>query len=417
MARLKNSSNATTNSNSLPANKQKGKKICTCCHQEKKLTDFYLSYSPMYSLDQRVPVCKECCKSSVLNEDGTIDYMRLKELLMHIDKPLYYDQLYAAEISVKKENSYLSDTETALHGSEILSKYFTLVAMRQDRATSFSDSEKDGFMHPNTNRSDKELNMIKNKYYPLFNHKSVSLKSDNNADEKVSNNSPTTFNKQEEIVKWTKRDKQNMKYVISTIGYDPFEDVGLTEFDKKYCFNILAGYCDTPGISEDGHKMHSVIEMTILYAQCRKITEEMNTEFKKSHVDDNTISKLASSKSQLLSSISKIAQDNNISSKYNKNSKQGQNSLSSKMKEMEENGFDDVRVNLFDIKTSQAFKQIDEISNTNIANQLTLDSNEYTDIIKEQREMITQYESDIDELREENRTLKNKIIDLENSGR
>ena len=84
---------------------------------------------------------------------------------------------------------------------------------------------------------------------------------------------------------------------------------------------------------------------------------------------------------------------------------------------MEENGFSEIEVNLFDIKTSEAFKQIDQISNENIANQLTLDSNEYTDIIKEQREMITSYEDQLDELQEENRMLKNKIIDLENHKR
>lgn len=50
----------------LPANQQKGKKVCTCCHDDKNLTDFYYSSSLMYSLDERIPVCKECCKTSVL---------------------------------------------------------------------------------------------------------------------------------------------------------------------------------------------------------------------------------------------------------------------------------------------------------------------------------------------------------------
>lgn len=57
----------------LPANQQKGKKVCTCCYGEKNLTDFYYSSSPMYSLDERIPVCKECCKTSVLAEDGAIE--------------------------------------------------------------------------------------------------------------------------------------------------------------------------------------------------------------------------------------------------------------------------------------------------------------------------------------------------------
>ena len=84
-----------------PANKQKGKKVCTCCHKEKNLTDFYLSYSPMYSLDKRIHVCKNCCKTSVLNDDNTINYPKFKNLLMQIDKPLYYDLIDYAIESIK----------------------------------------------------------------------------------------------------------------------------------------------------------------------------------------------------------------------------------------------------------------------------------------------------------------------------
>lgn len=169
----KNSSNTLAGKDSLPANKQKGKKVCTCCHENKNMTAFYLSYSPMYSLDQRVPICKECCKKYALNSDGTIDYSKLKELLMHIDKPLYYDQLSSAESSVKKENSYLNDEEVSLHGYDILSKYFTLIAMRQDRSKSYNDSKNENYIHSNTNRSKKELDSIQKKYTILFNNSSI----------------------------------------------------------------------------------------------------------------------------------------------------------------------------------------------------------------------------------------------------
>lgn len=147
-----------------PANKQKGKKQCTCCHKEKRMTEFYLSYSPMYSLDKRVPVCKECCKNSCLNDNGSIDFEKLKELLRNIDKPLYYDLISSAEESIKKENSYLGDEDLQFKGYDILSKYFTLVAMRQDRAKSYSDSEKEGFMHTNNNRKNSEKKDIIDKF-------------------------------------------------------------------------------------------------------------------------------------------------------------------------------------------------------------------------------------------------------------
>lgn len=374
-------------------------KICTSCGRELPLsTGFYSSKSPLFALDKKINICKECFINNSLNQNtGEIDEVKFKNMLRRTDFPYYRDNLQSASNQYAKEHGYVSAEDVKYHGDDIIKLYMKNVnSLRQLSSKTFEDSEKDGFIQKRSTVLKKTDDNIK-----VLNDAT---------DKKISGN-------QQEEVKWSKKDKQNMKYVISTIGYDPFEDLGLSEYDKKYCFNILAGYCDTSGISEDGHKMHSVVEMTVLYAQCRKITEEMNVEFNKDDVDDTKISKLSSSKSTLLSSISKIAQDNNISSNYNKNSKQGQDSLSSKMKEMEENGFSEIEVNLFDIKTSEAFKQIDQISNENIANQLTLDSNEYTDIIKEQREMITTYENQLDELQEENRMLKNKIIDLENRKR
>ena len=116
----------------------------------------------MYSLDERIPVCKECCKTSVLADDGRIHFDKFKDLLRNIDKPLYFDLLFSSEESVKKENSYLSDEEVSLHGYEILQKYFMMVVMRQDKAKSYSDAEKEGFIHQNSNRTKKEKDEILN---------------------------------------------------------------------------------------------------------------------------------------------------------------------------------------------------------------------------------------------------------------
>ena len=380
--------------------KPKKMKVCTSCGRELPLsTGFYSSKSPLFALDKKINICKECFINNSLNHaTGEIDEVKFKNMLRRTDFPYYRDNLQSATNQYAKEHGYVSDEDIRYHGDDIIKLYMKNVnSLRQLSSKTFEDSERDGFLQ-------KRSTVMKNA------DDSITMLSASST-EKISSQTS------KDEVKWSKKDKQNMKYVISTIGYDPLEDLGMSDYDKKYCYNILAGYCDTSGISEDGHKLHSVIEMAILYAQCRKLTEEMNAEFNRENVDDTKISKLSSSKSTLLSSIATIAKDNNIASNYNKNSKQGQDSLSSKMKEMEANGFSEIEVNLFDIKTSEAFKQIDQISNENIANQLTLDSNEYTDIIKEQREMITSYEDQLDELQEENRMLKNKIIDLENHKR
>ncbi len=195
-----------------PANEQKGKKVCTCCHESKKTTDFYFSSSPMYSLDGRIPVCKECCKTSVLTEDGRIDFDRFKDLLRNIDKPLYFDLLFSSEESVKKENSYLSDEEVSLHGYEILQKYFTLVVMRQDKSRSYSDSEKEGFIHQNSNRTKKEKEEILNRYSDLINqclkvpNKSANTKTQVNYSPHIQNDAEELIYDDKWMGKYTQKD-------------------------------------------------------------------------------------------------------------------------------------------------------------------------------------------------------------------
>lgn len=371
--------------------KQSEKKVCTACHRELPLSKFYMSNSPLHSLDKKTPICKDCTINNSINlETGEIDEVKFKKILMQLDKPFYKDSIISARNQYLAEHSFVTEEEANYKGADIIKIYMKNVAsLRQLSSKSYSDSERDGFIQKNSTVIVQEKT--------------------------TKNNTPSSEKDLE--IKWSKKDKQNMKYVISMLGYDPYEEVGLSESDRKYCFNILSGYFDTDGIAEDGHKMQSVIEIAMLYCQCKKITEAINIELSKDDSNDSKVQKLTASKSSLLASISTIAKDNNIASNYNKNSKQGQNSLSSKMKEMEENGFSDIKVNFFDIKTSEAFRQIDEISNNNIANQLTLDSNEYTEIVKEQREMIQEYTAQIDTLTEENRKLKNQIIDLENKKR
>lgn len=221
--------------------------------------------------------------------------------------------------------------------------------------------------------------------------------------------------KEERETRWSKADKQNMNYCISVCGYDPFDNCGMTDMDRKYCFNILAGYCDSQGVAEDGHKVQSVIQIAQSQLQCRKLDEFINAELLSTHPEEKRIKELTSTKKQLLDSIAKIAQDNNISSAYNQNSKRGANTLSAKMKEIADNGFESIYVNAFDIETCEAMQQIANISAKAIMDELTFDANDYSSMVKDQREMIVDYDKKNKALEEENRILKNQIIDLENS--
>ena len=96
--------------------------------------------------------------------------------------------------------------------------------------------------------------------------------------------------------RWSKKDRQNMEYSISTIGYDPFEDINMTQNDRKYCFNILAGYLDIEGIREDGHKMQSVVQIAQMQLQCKKLDELINQELLNIQVDESKVKNLTATK-------------------------------------------------------------------------------------------------------------------------
>ena len=153
-----------TGNKPLPANKQKGEKVCNFCHESKKLTNFYISKNPIHSVDERVPICKECIAKASLNEDGTINELELNKILKLISRPYYKDLIESSIQSFKREHSYIEDDKVQYYGKEILQKYFTLIAMRQDRDKSYEDSEREGFVHRTSNTPKSTKERIAQKY-------------------------------------------------------------------------------------------------------------------------------------------------------------------------------------------------------------------------------------------------------------
>ncbi|MEG2380702.1 MAG: hypothetical protein RSB38_03275 [Oscillospiraceae bacterium] len=349
-----------TSSKTAAAKKKKEKPhyTCMCCLEDKVETDFYKSLHTRvwnYS-NKRVLVCKACMDS--LMSEYSARYGEQNALIVCcalLDIP-FYGAAYKAVIE-KNSNFTIGMYTRMLNGSQYKQHTF---------ANTLIDGE-------------------------------------------LSKREEIVRHEQETGTKWSVKDKQNKNYVTSIIGYDPFDDMGMTEYDRKYCFNILSSYCDTDDIRDDGHKIQSVIELTQLQLQCKKINELFNSELMSSSPDETTIKNLSGAKSTLLASISKIAQDNNINSGSNGTSKQGKSAISCKMKDMLEDGFDAVKVSLYDINTSAAMKQIADLSNQSIMEQLTWDANEYTQMIKEQRETLLSLREIVDRLMEENRILKNQI--------
>ena len=386
--------------NSIATNKQKGKKTCSCCKVPKNLTEFYLSYSPMYSIDQRTPICKECCKTYALNEDGTINFPKLKELLRQIDKPLYYDLLWSATESIKKENSYLSDEETNLHGNEILSKFFTLVVMRQDRAKSFSDSEADSHMHQNNNRSVEEKEKILNKYLPLFNIDTAPINTSSNILQKSSE------------VEWSQQDIQNMEYAIDIIGYDPF--VGYPENDRRFLFNQLAPYLEDDDIADDAYKLSQILQIVDNNKQIRQCDVRIaNLDPIR---DAESIKTLNSIKKDLVQSNDKIAKENEISVKNRSNKDVGRSTLTYLMRDLRNKNFDKAEADYYDQLRSSGTRWAVDMSITSIIQNGMFDENDKKEIYETQLYLIDKLNQELDECKEKIRLLLLEIDRLKAGG-
>lgn len=330
---------------------------CTCCGKEKLEEEFYSNkWSRVFVINKRkVPICKDCIQS--LFEEYTKRFdekTALAIICANLDMPFYPD-LYA---SITKANSYFT-----------LGLYIRQLNTAQYRHSTFQNSITD-------------VKMIQ-----------MNGSSDDGA-----------------AAKWSKQDKTNMNYVISVIGYDPFDGCNMTDDDRKYCYNLLSGYCDIDGIKDDSHKMIGCIQIVQNQLQIRKIDEIINPELNDPNFDEGKLKALTESKKKLQDNITKIAQDNNISSKAN--GKRGKNAFTQKMKDMSEDGYEPARPNLFDIKTSESFKQVATISAQCILDQLGFDDGDYSTMVKEQRETIATLREKNEALEEENRNLKNELFDI-----
>jgi hypothetical protein len=200
-------------------------------------------------------------------------------------------------------------------------------------------------------------------------------------------------------------DKQNMKDVIKILGYDPFELEA--EQDQKYLYNKLIDYLDDSTI-EDNFKLPVVIEIVKGFSQVERINQLITQIYESEDAIEKgkEIKELMSTRTNALGSILSMAKDNGISANYSRNKSKGAGTLSGILKDLLNKDFSEAHVNLFDIETSEGIKQVADISNRSISDQLKWDENSYTEMLVEQRKIINEVSMENIELKEKVRLLE-----------
>jgi hypothetical protein len=358
--------------NAKQSNIEESKKIkCPCCNRELTLnsSNFYKSSKSEYEkTDGFCYTCKQCLRSLCFFEDNTINLKGIHTVLEMLNKPF-----------IKAEYMKLLSK-----GSFDIGTFLKNVSFNQYSKMTYADSDSD------ENGNEK-----------------------NNKNE-VSKNSNQNSIKQEVII--TTDDKKNEDDVLRILGYDPFESEN--QIDKKYLYNRLIDFLDESTL-EDSFKLPAVIEIVKSFNQIDKINQaiaSITSDIDKMASGGNVIKSLIDSKEKMLKTILALAKDNGISVNHNNSKSKGSGTLSGIMKKLQELGFDEASVNLFNVETANGLKQVADISNKSILEQLMFDENDSFEMIKEQRILIDEYRSKCEKLEEENRQLKIKLFKLKDGG-
>jgi hypothetical protein len=167
---------------------------------------------------------------------------------------------------------------------------------------------------------------------------------------------------------------------------------------------------------EDSFKLPIVIEIVKSFNQIDKINQSlalMTTDIKNIQTNVGGVKGLLETKDKIYRAILAMAKDNGISVNHSTNKSKGSGTLSGLIKKLQEKGFMEIEVNLYDVETCEGIQQVANISNSSIMKQLQFDENDYAEMLSQQRKMIADLDSKNIKLEEEVRLLK---VQLQSAG-
>lgn len=349
---------------------------CFLCGKPKKKDKFYKNTDPLCESGCS-PICMDCARKIALRIDvNGEEHEPTKEsiiqALRYLNKP-FYESLYNSSIQ-ESENSITGKSKT-----NVWTSYIKNVSMPQYIGYTFSDSD-------------------------LFKEKIVY------EDEKTTDDVVKGRENQDTYSSFTK----NKNDVVRLLGYNPFEKEAIS--DQPFLYSQLLGLLDSSeDANDDMMRTASAISIVRAFLQQSKIDNAISTYMSDIHKLKNnsaTIKSLQQSKKDLTTIIKDLAAESCISLKNNKNAKKGENTWTGKIKKIKDLNLREGEVNGFDIGTCRGMQQVMDMSNASILKALRLDESEWSDMVAEQRQMITNLRTDLDNYKEISRILLRENIDL-----
>ena len=349
---------------------------CYMCGKTKKRDKFYVSTDPMvYS--GKAPICADCARKIALRVDKNGDeHEPTKDsvilALRYLNKP-FLNSVWDASIQ-ESDNLVAGRTK-----SNVWTAYIKNIAMVNYVGLTYFDSD-------------------------FFKEKII-------YEDEIT---PETLTRGREGQDTYSDYEKNKADVVRLLSYDPFEKESIS--DQPFLYSQLLGLLDaSEDANEDMMRTASAISIVRGFLQQSKIDDtivSLMSDVQKLQHNSATIKSLQDSKKQLTGVIKDLAAESCISLKNSKNTKKGENTWTGKIKKIKEMNLREGEVNGFDIGTCRGMQQVMDMSNASILKQLRLDESEYSDMLAEQREMITELQRDLDNYKEISRILLRENIDL-----
>lgn len=355
------------------------KYLCPYCNTIKKAGDFYMSSDPLV-MTGRTTMCKDCAEKIARNYNartktyGDCTKASVQEALERLDKP-YLENIWNASYF-----EYIND-QSGNKRSNIWAAYIKNIGMQQYKTMRWRDGD-------------------------LF--KTYKDRAENKAkDPQSAENNPLQYKEVEDGY------EMNRKDVIRMVGYDPFANYPVKE-DKPILYAQLVNFIDDE-TKNDGMKMNAVIQIVQAFNQIQKINDAINdltSDVRKLNNNNGTIKQLADTTSKLLSGANALAKDNGISVNFNNNKSKGANTLTGKLKDLEQIGFRDAKINMYDIDYCKGMQQVAEISAKSQVDQIGFDENIMNEISNIRRELVDSLQKERDKAVERARLLLVENRDL-----
>ena len=347
--------------------------VCPHCGKTKKRSEFYVSTDPAVIIGVAFP-CKDCSEKIARRYDPkTGEYSdmteaSLKNVLMYLDKPFVrtlwesaYSEVHNESLKQPKKNMWASYIKN-------------VTSLSQYRGDRWRDGDFD----------ENQLNTKQN---------------ESSVEEYMA---PDVA---EEL-------GRNRRDVVRLVGYDPYEKEQLE--DKPLLYAQTVGYLDMSGNNDDAMRTSSVITIVRGFLQIQKLDDMIAQAMINATKTGSSgeIKAYLDAKQKISSTISQLAEQNCISLKHNKNNTKGENTWTGKVRIMKEMNLREAEVNIFDAETAAGLAQVADISNASVLKQISLDENDYVQMLTEQKKLIEKLNKDANEAIEKARLLLRENIDL-----